>query len=51
VQVDVPPPLRIYECDVSYLEISGVRKWGKGIARYEAGSCFVTGEVNEKYQS
>jgi len=26
-----------------YLEISGVRKWGKGSARYEAGICFMTG--------
>jgi hypothetical protein len=34
-----------------YLEISGVRKWGKGSARYEAGTCFTTGEVSEKYQS
>jgi len=30
-----------------YLEISGVRKWGKGNARYEVGTCFMTGEVNE----
>jgi hypothetical protein len=36
---------------LSYLEISGLRKWGKGSAWYEAGTCFITGEVNEKYQS
>jgi hypothetical protein len=35
----------------SYLEISRVRMWGKGSSRYEAGTRFMTGEVNEKYQS
>jgi len=34
-----------------YLETSGATKWGKENARYEAGTCFMTGEVNEKYQS
>jgi hypothetical protein len=34
-----------------YLEISGVRKWGMGSARYEADTCFMIGEVDKKYQS
>ena len=28
-----------------YLEISGVRYWGKGSARYEAGTCFMKGNT------
>jgi hypothetical protein len=45
--------LTVFVDDVifTYLETSGVRKPGKGSARFENGAWFMTREVSEKYKS